>query len=239
MSLKVILFDFSGTIINDERLNKKLIYQILLEENLRPASNEYREKGLGRSDRTCLQDALSHRGRVVSQEYIEALLRKKSLAYQQRLQRLNTLPIYPGLPEFLQQVREQNILMGIVAGASRSDVDWVLNRANLESYFSILVTGEDLLHDKPDPYSYLLALERINRQFPALQVQAANCLAIEDAPVGIEAAKRAGMQVLGMARCYPFHMIQRQAHWSVDDYGAIELERIQQVFAEGREIILQ
>ncbi|MBP0018981.1 MAG: HAD family phosphatase [Cyanobacteria bacterium SBLK] len=239
MSLKAILFDFNGTIINDERLHKKLVYQMMVEENLRPVSGEYREVCLGRSDRIGLREILSRRGRVVSETYLKALIRKKSSAYQQKLATLETLPIYPGAIAFLQQLQEADILMGIVTGALRSDVNFVLQRTGMQEYFSIFVTGDEINTSKPDPYGYLLAIERINRQFSHLQVQPENCLAIEDSPAGIEAAKQAKIQAIGLAHSYPFHMIQRQANWTVDSFAEIELERLQQFFALGKETVLQ
>lgn len=239
MSLKAIFFDFNGTIIKDERLHKKLIYQIMLAENLRPISGEYRETCLGKSDRVGLRELLLRRGRVVSDEYLEGLIHKKSLVYQQRLEKLQTLPIYPGTREFLQQLQEANIFMGIVTGALRSDVDFVLEKAEMREYFSVFVTGDEITTSKPDPYGYLLAVERINRNFPLLEVNPENCLAIEDSPAGIEAAKQAGIQAIGIAHSYPFHIIQRLANWTVDYFREIELERLQQFFALGKEIVLQ
>ncbi|PAX47618.1 HAD family hydrolase, partial [Brunnivagina elsteri CCALA 953] len=58
------------------------------------------------------------------------------------------------------------------------------------------------------------------------------CMAKEDTPAGIQAAKRAGMQVLAVANTYPFHMLQRQANWTVDYLSDLELERVIETFAE-------
>ncbi|MEM9538284.1 MAG: HAD family phosphatase [Cyanobacteria bacterium P01_E01_bin.42] len=239
MTLKAILFDFNGTIINDERIHKKLVYQIMIEENLRPVSGEYREVCLGKCDRIGLRELLSRRGRVVPESHLEGLIRKKSAAYQQKLTTLETLPIYSGAIAFLQQLKEADIFLGMVTGAVRSDVDFVLERANMGEYFNIFVTGDEINTSKPDPYGYLLAIERINRQFPHLDVKPENCLAIEDSPAGIEAAKRAKIQAIGIAHSYPFHMIQRQANWAVDSFEEIELERLQKFFALGKETVLQ
>jgi beta-phosphoglucomutase len=85
---------------------------------------------------------------------------------------------------------------------------------------------------KPEPDGYLLAVERLNQQYPNLKAQASDCLAIEDTPAGIEAAKRAGMQVVGVANTYPFHMLQRQASWTVDYLHDLELDRVQQVYSQ-------
>ena len=58
MTLKAVLFDFKGVIINDELLHEQLIEQVLLEENLLLKPGEYHEFCLGKSDRACLKDIL-------------------------------------------------------------------------------------------------------------------------------------------------------------------------------------
>jgi beta-phosphoglucomutase-like phosphatase (HAD superfamily) len=63
-------------------------------------------------------------------------------------------------------------------------------------------------------------------------LQPQECLAIEDTPGGIQAAKRAQMQVVGVANTYPFHILQRQANWTVDYLTELELERVQEVFLQ-------
>lgn len=77
MTLKAVLFDFNGIIINDESIHEQLIKQILIEENLALKPGEYKEICLGRSDRTCVRDILKNRGRVVSEDYLTRLLQKK------------------------------------------------------------------------------------------------------------------------------------------------------------------
>ena len=64
-----------------------------------------------------------------------------------------------------------------------------------------------------------------------MQIKPDNCLVIEDTPAGIQAAKNAEMQVVGIANTYPFHMLQRQANWTIDCLTELEIERIQKVFS--------
>ena len=78
-----------------------------------------------------------------------------------------------------------------VALASSSILPWVeacLQKIGLANAFETLITGSEVEHGKPDPEIYLLAAERLG-------VDPAACLAFEDAPAGIESAKRAGMTV--------------------------------------------
>ncbi|MGK7878294.1 MAG: HAD family hydrolase [Xenococcaceae cyanobacterium] len=231
MTLKAVLFDFNGVIINDESIHQQLIDEILLRENLRLDELEYREVCLGRSDRACLGNILSHRGRVVSEDYLTKLIAAKAKAYQQRLEQLENLPIYPELKDFLAQIQAMGLGMGVVTGALRGEVELVLNRVGIAQYFSVIVAGDDLKASKPKPDGYLLAVERFNRQEPNLQLEPSDCLAIEDTLAGIQAAKRAGMQVVGVANTYPFHMLQRRANWAVDYLSELELQRVEQVLS--------
>ncbi|MFB2923997.1 MULTISPECIES: HAD family hydrolase [Aerosakkonema] len=231
MTLKAVLFDFNGIIINDEAIHEKLIGQILIDENLRPKPGEYREICLGRSDRACLSDILSRRGRVVTENYLTQLLIRKAEAYRQELEKLEKLPIYPGLEDLIYKLRVAKIKMAVVSGALRAEVELVLNRAKLAQNFELIVAGDDLTASKPEPDSYLLAVERLNQKFPDLNLQPSECLAIEDTFAGITAAKSAGIQVVGVANTYPFHMLQRQANWTVDFLSHLELERVQELFS--------
>lgn len=231
MTLKAVLFDFNGVIINDEGIHLQLIDEILLEENLRPSPQDVREYCLGKSDRTCLVDLLKSRGRFVTEDNLNRLIARKSQLYRLKLEELPKLPIYPGLEDLIFKIRLAKLPMGIVSGALHSEVELVLTRAELLPYFSVIVAGDDINVSKPEPDGYLLAVERLNEQYPELKARSIDCLAIEDTFAGIEAAKRAGMQVVGVANTYPFHMIQRQANWAVDYLNDLELERVQEVYA--------
>ena len=232
MTLKAVLFDFNGVIIKDEAIHQQLIEEILIEENLRPSPQEYREICLGRSDRVCITELLKRRGRFVSESYLNQLVIRKAGAYQRQLETLPKLPIYPGLEDLIFKIRVAQLPMGVVSGALRSEVELVLNRAGVAQHFSVIVAGDDIKVSKPEPDGYLLAVERLNQQYPNLKAQASECLAIEDTPAGIQAAKRAGMQVVGVANTYPFHMLQRQASWTIDYLHELELDRVQQVYSQ-------
>ncbi len=231
MSLKAVLFEFNGVIIKDEPIHQQLIDQILIEENLRPKPEDYWQVCLGRSDRACLSDLLTRRGRVVSETHLLQLLNRKAQAYEHELEKLEKLPLYPGLEDLIFQVQSRELKLAVVSGAIHSEVELVLNRATLDKYFTVIVAGDEITTSKPQPDGYFLAVERLNQLYPDLNLQLSECLAIEDTPVGIQAAKRAGIQVVGVANTYPFHMLQRQANWTVDYLCDLEIDRVQQIYS--------
>jgi HAD superfamily hydrolase (TIGR01509 family) len=232
MTLKAVLFDFNGVIINDEAIHQELIDEILIQENLRPSPDEYWQVCVGKSDRACIAELLKRRGRFVTDSYLTELIARKAQAYQNKLETLEKLPIYPGLEDAIFNIRAAKLPMGVVSGALRCEVEQVLTRAGIAQHFAVIVAGDDITVSKPEPDGYLLAVEQLNQKYPDLNAKASECLAIEDTPAGIEAAKRAGMQVVGVANTYPFHMLQRQANWTVDYLNDLELDRVQQVYQD-------
>jgi HAD superfamily hydrolase (TIGR01549 family) len=241
--LKAVLFDFNGVIINDEPLHNKLLEQILVEENLRPQPGEFWEACVGRSDRACLTTLFERRGRVLSDKELDALIARKSRYYLEKIANLEKLPTYPGLEDLIFQIRAAHLPMGIVSGAVRAEIEHVLQRLNLTDTFSVIVAGNDIATSKPEPDGYLLAVKQLNDLSKDLlntiggdrpnqsMIHPENCLAIEDTFAGVTAAKQAGMQVVGIANTYPFHMMQRCANWAVDYFTDLELDRIRDRFS--------
>ncbi|HEY9767769.1 MAG TPA: HAD family phosphatase [Coleofasciculaceae cyanobacterium] len=227
MSLKAVFLDFTGVIIDDEAIKQELVADILLSENLRADEDEYTQYCRGRSDRACLKDILAKRGRILPDEYIDKLLQTKDRGYRQKIDSLAQLPLAPHVAEFLTQLKEQNIAVGLVTGTNRSQVEYILEKAELTQYFDLIIAGDDLAASKPEPEPYLLAAKNLN-------LKPSECLAIEDNPVGIEAAKRAKIQVVGISNIYPLHMLQRQANWTVDDFMEIELDRVDRVLSQAK-----
>ena len=234
--LKAVLFDFNGVIINDEPIHQELINEILLGENLLPLGSEFAELCLGRSDRVCLRNVLTRRGRQVTEEYLTKLINKKASLYRERLGKLEKLPIYEEIYSFLERVKARDLQIGLVTGAIRSEVESILQQAALGDYFSVIVTGDEISTSKPQPDGYLLAVERLNRWNFNLQLQPQECLVIEDTFVGCEAAKRAGMQVVGIAHTYPFHFMQRVSNWAIDNFSQLDLDRVEETFSQIGEI---
>ncbi|NJM75253.1 MAG: HAD family phosphatase [Acaryochloridaceae cyanobacterium RU_4_10] len=231
MPLKAVLFDFNGVILDDEPIHEQLIQETILTENLRFADDDFQRFCLGRSDRACLQDLFNSRGRVLSENTLNKLLAYKSAAYLDRIQSIDPLPLFDGLESLIQAFQAHQLKLGIVSGARRAEIERVLEKANLRSAFETIVAAEDISTSKPSPQGYLQAIAQLNIQFTNLNLQPADCLAIEDSFPGLEAAHNAEIPVVGVAHTYPFHMMQRRANWAVDSFAQLEVERLIRVYA--------
>ncbi|MEL6938887.1 MAG: HAD family phosphatase [Cyanobacteria bacterium J06598_1] len=232
MALKAVLFGFNGIVLNDEAIRQALSNQLLLDENLRPDGDDYKQVCFGRSDRACLKALLAQRGRTVTDESLDKMLAKKSTAYQQWLEGLDKLPLYPGLDDLIFRCRAADVKMAIVTGAQRQQVVSVLALTEFAEYFSVIVAGDDVSSagSKPAPDGYLQAISRLNTTHAGLDLKADECIAIEDSFAGIESAKSAEVPVVGVAHVYPNHMLQRRATWVVDYLREIKLDWIGEKF---------
>ncbi|XFA72817.1 HAD family phosphatase [Thermosynechococcaceae cyanobacterium Okahandja] len=228
MPLKAVLFDFNGVILDDEPIHAALIDEILLQENLRPQRGEYDQFCLGRSDRTCLDNLLSRRGRAVSAEYLDKLIRQKATAYEAWLCKSDPLPFFAGALPLLQQLQAAGLKIAIVTGALHSEVSLALERGGIT--VDGIISAEAVSHGKPSPEPYQQAVAHLQTRFPEIALEASHCLAIEDTFAGIDAAKAAGIKVVGVAHTYPFHMLQRRCHWVLDRLEQFDLEGICAVF---------
>jgi beta-phosphoglucomutase len=228
--LKAVIFDFNGVIINDESIHHALLDELLLAENLPPQGQNFLQISVGRSDRACLRELLKLRGRFVTDEYLDKLVAKKAIAYRQRLDQLASLPVYPEVVHFIDRLHVSGYKLAVVTGAIRSEVELVLQQSEIDRYFETIVAADDITQSKPDPEGYLLAVDRLNQLNPELNLLPSECLAIEDTFAGIQSSKSAGIQVVAIAHTYPFHMLQRQANWTIDSFADLELDRVNAYF---------
>lgn len=95
----------------------------------------------------------------------------------------------PGLLEFLQ--RHEDVPKAVGSNAEPANIDFVLDRFNLRPFFQVVVNGMQVQRPKPFPDIYLNAAEQLGVPPPS-------CIVFEDSPTGVEAARAAGMRVVGV-----------------------------------------
>ena len=127
---------------------------------------------------------------------------------------LNVVLLKPGVPEFLEWLRERGIPAGIATSNSRELVDGVLRARGLEGYFSSVATGCEVNAGKPAPDIYLHVAG-------TLSVPPSACMVFEDIPAGIRAGKSAGMTVTAIEDDFSASLREekkRLADYYITDY---------------------
>jgi len=120
--------------------------------------------------------------------------------------------LVPGLRDFLRRHRGRAI--GVASNAETANVDFIVKEAGLERYLRTTVTGDMVTHPKPHPEIYLKAAE-------ALGAEPADCIVFEDSTSGVEAARKAGMRVVGLRTT---HATLGDVDLLIDNFLSPELE---------------
>lgn len=182
-----VIFDMDGVLVDGEPLHFRAVNRLLAEEGRSLSLDEYKPfmgtKAGWRQMVETLGLSLSpdeYRDRynaIILEEY-----------------RTNAV-LLPGALELVQQLREVDMPVALASSSAREWVQACLERVGLADAFDVVVTGSDVHRGKPDPEIFLLAAERLG-------VSPSGCLVLEDAPAGIEAARRAGMTVWAVLTPY-------------------------------------
>jgi len=195
--IRAILFDFNGVIINDEPLYLLAYQDALREQGIELTDADY-YGALGMDDKTFVRAAFENAQRTLTDEVLNAVLDSKGVRHRQLIE--NELPLFPGIITFLKAT-SRHFSLGLVSMAVLSEIQYVLERADLLSLFSVIVSAEDVNACKPAPDCYRIALERLNEKRRAERrdpLLASECLVIEDSPPGIVSGRQVGMRTLGI-----------------------------------------
>ena len=128
-------------------------------------------------------------GQTIETEEKERLLIEKNEHYLSLISDMGQSEILPGILELLKYLKEQNIPFSL--GSASKNARLILKTLNLLDLFDAIVDGNDVTNAKPDPEVFLRAAERLN-------LKAEQCIVVEDAVAGVDAANNAGMISIGI-----------------------------------------
>jgi HAD superfamily hydrolase (TIGR01509 family) len=159
-------------------------------------------------------------GRRMSGAEARRLARRKRDLYQERAQA--GLEPVPGVPQFLESLARLGVPRAVGTSASRWDAERLLDDLGLLRYFDVVVTSDDVMLGKPDPEVWTQAARRL-RAAPAA------CVVFEDALVGVQAARSAGMRVIGVTTAHTdAELVAGGAERTIPDFQGLEWNRIAQ-----------
>ena len=128
-----------------------------------------------------------------------------------RLARRGTMPV-AGVTAFVDALARDGVPRAVATSATRRELERVLRVLGLRSRFEVLVTADDVRWGKPHPEVYLKAAA-------GLGVDPSGCIVFEDAIVGVQAARAAGMRVIGVTSAHTSEeLIRAGAELAVPDF---------------------
>lgn len=182
LNKKAIIFDMDGVLVDSSPIHEKSFKEALREIESLFDYKEYAGMGTEQALRKFLSD-----DRVI--HHLKGKKREKALSY------MKSAKLYPYAKKLLMFLKNKGFKIALASSASPAGINEALNKDNLRDYFDIVLSGEDIKESKPSPEIYLKALEKLG-------VKAEEALVIEDAPNGIDAAKKAKIETIGVLHSY-------------------------------------
>lgn len=211
--IKAAIFDMDGTLVDNSAVHVRA-FDIFCA---RYGVTDWKRKidgafGMGNDDimRMLMPEA------VIRERGLRRLAEEKEAIYRE----IYAPEIEPvaGLADLLGRLREAEIRCAVGSSGCRANVDFVLERCGIGPFFELRVNGDMVSRCKPDPEIYLTAAA-------ALGLAPAECLVFEDAPAGIEAARRAGAgRIVAIATTLDRETLETRtdADVVIDDYRAVD-----------------
>ena len=219
--LKGLLFDMDGVLVNNLEVHRAAFAEFFRRYGVERSFDELsRVFGKGNDDIM---------GELMPKEVVERV-GVRELGYEKEaIYREIYAPIIepqPGLLAFLSEAEEAGLRSAVGSSGYRVNVDFVLDKCRIRSYFEAIVAGDEVTRCKPDPEIYLTAAAKLG-------LKPEECVVFEDAEAGIEAAKRAGIKVVALATTFSREFLEgTEADAIVDDFREVSVKMLQQLLKQ-------
>jgi beta-phosphoglucomutase family hydrolase len=207
------IFDWDGVVIDSSRQHERG-WEMLAAEQGRVLPPGLFKRSFGMKNDCVIRDLL---GWTTDLERIQQLSLRKEVLYRELIQGDRIHPL-PGVVSWLSELRAAGVPCAIGSSTPRRNIECVIDALNLRAFFAATVAAEDVTHGKPHPEVFLAAASRLG-------VSPRRCVVFEDAHVGIEAARTAGMKVVGIATTHPSESL-RTADRVVDRLDELEVSEL-------------
>jgi len=177
-----------GTLIDSEEFHWRSWHLTLQDEGIAISRDQFLSTFGQRNDAIISQWL----GAAATPERAARIAESKEIMYR-HLVRRDGISALPGVADWVRRLRRDGWRQAIASSAPRANIETVLEVLSSTHIFDAIVSAEDVHKGKPDPEVYLLAAERVG-------IGASDCIVVEDAVAGIEAARAAGMHSIGVSR---------------------------------------
>ena len=188
-----VIFDLDGVLVSTDELHYQAWKKLADELGITDFNREDNVRQRGVSRMASLEVVLEKGDKEYSEEEKVEMAERKNDYYKEMLQSLDDSAVLPGAFDTLKMLRDRGILTAV--GSASKNAPLILEKTGLLPLIGKISCGLDVTKSKPDPEVFLVAASK-------LELTPENCLVVEDAKAGIDAAKAGGMKSLGVG---PFH----------------------------------
>ena len=208
-SKKAILWDMDGVIADSYSFHFAAWQEIFAKRGIKFTKEDF-TKLFGTRNDFIIGSIMS---RELPERDVKIMVQEKEEKFRRKA--TGNIKPFPGAVRLLNAIKKGNFKLGLVSSTPKENIDLVLSELNLEGMFDSIIFGQEVSESKPSPQIYLLAARE-------LEVTPNDCLVIEDSPLGVEAAKTAGMKCLAIANTHPRQKLQ-EADKVIDSLEDVDL----------------
>lgn len=180
--LKALLFDLDGTLIDSEQFHLGCWNEILASAGIQLDIDDWIENYSGIPMPTNAKRLIEKYSLSFSHD---ELVKKREITTLARLQTVD-ISLMPFAMEVLEFFKGKGLILALVTGSARPDVEAVFERNGLAKYFDVTISRTEVTHSKPHPESYELCCRKLG-------VSPNECIAFEDTANGVKSAKAANL----------------------------------------------
>ncbi|GKX65757.1 beta-phosphoglucomutase [Inconstantimicrobium mannanitabidum] len=212
MSIKAVIFDLDGVIVSTDDYHYRA-WKAMADEKGIYFDRTINERLRGVSRMESLEIILEKANKEYTNEEKNSMAEKKNNLYRELLNELTPDDILPGVMKALEELKANNIKIAI--GSSSKNTPFILEKIGLSNYFDGVADGNEIENSKPDPEVFLLAAKKV-------KVVPEECLVVEDADAGVEAALAGNMKVLAVG----YASNNETANYKFKDLSTVEITEI-------------
>jgi beta-phosphoglucomutase len=186
--IKACIFDLDGVIVDTAKYHYMAWKRLADQLNI-PFNEKDNERLKGVSRMKSLEIILDLGNVNLSQEEKEELTQKKNNWYVGYISKMNKSELLPGVEKFIKNLKKKGIKVAIASASKNTKL--ILKRLDLEDTFDAVIDGTMISNAKPNPEIFLKVSDYLN-------LKSEECVVFEDAVAGVQAAKGAGMKVIGV-----------------------------------------
>ncbi len=210
-----IIFDMDGVIVDNHHYHLKSWLSFFDKYHISMSEEEYKKQINGRTMEEILPKLMN---RELSPAEITRYGEEKEALYRALYQ--DSIAPTPGLQAFLLELEEKRIPKAVATSAPPVNVKFTLENTQLASLFPVVVDDTMVSRGKPDPEVYLTTAKK-------LDIPPSQCVVFEDALLGIQAGKRAGMKVVGVATTHTRQELEAtEADLIINNFEALHLHKL-------------
>lgn len=186
--IKGAIFDLDGVIVDTAKYHY-LAWKWLAEQRGIPFTEHDNERLKGVSRMRSLDIILEIGGLTLTDEEKEEMATRKNELYLEYIRRMDASEILPGAREYILALRDKGVRIAL--GSASKNAAFILERVGIGDLFDAVIDGTKVSKAKPDPEVFLVASD-------SLGLKPEECAVFEDAEAGVQAAKAAGIYVVGI-----------------------------------------